>query len=159
MQPTEPTEACGDSLVMQHQIDPNTVPHYAMPACCPCCAFCLWSSATGTKVRLTYEPHWPRTLPYTALRPSAVEMRTGWIAQNGALPGADFPSPSEQTGCHHPKPNCLRVGLEGLLEGQRECLRYSSSSPPPLSSLPFRAVAGDINPSGCTRRPHHGTVL
>ncbi len=124
--------------------------------------------------RLTYEPHWPRSLPYTALRPSAVEMRTVGSHKTGPCLNAwrRFSIASEQrrAGCHPHSPRCqaqLAPGClggalwRGALEGQVQSSPGQSLSARCrlLPTSPSAAVAGCINHSGCTRRPHSATVL
>lgn len=156
MQRTEPTGACGDSLAMQ--IDPS-----CWSALCSTCwqalflVFCNKSSPS--------EPNWPRASPYTAQR-----VRKGfahrWIAQNGDLPGADFPS-EQRTRQQVVIPGSAallpsgRVGMDDFQLCSRPLL---ATSPPPFHpTLSLRHFITSwrgryINHSGCTRRPHSGTV-
>jgi hypothetical protein len=85
MQRTEPMEHVGIRWLCRSRLIRATGRHHARHAG----RFCFWSSATRVRLRSPIGPKSLHTQP-CGLRLEG--LRTVWIAQNGDLPGADFPS-------------------------------------------------------------------
>jgi hypothetical protein len=111
---------------------------------------CFWSSATRVRLQSPIGPDSFHTQPCGF----GCGFAHRWIAQNGDLPGADFPS-EQRTGQQVLIPGSAallpsgRVGRHGF---QLCSPSLPEASPPPFHPTSRRGRC--INHSGCTRRPH-----
>ena len=110
---------------MQEQLIRATGRHHARHAG----RFCFWSYATRVRLRSPIGPKSLHTQP-CGLRLEA--LRTVWIAQNGDLPGADFPSVKrEQRDVIQAQLLCCRrTGGAGGYSSCGFCVKYDVRPPP-----------------------------